>query len=299
MSKTAEVTLVRADSGPSAVHLRLDGARIVHRWGRSGALERQRVAEYATPEEAAKRFEDRAFRLVAKGYRCGAEHPGLLAAIAEAPRDAGTYQVYRDWLSLRDDPRAELIRRTAEPTPGRQIRALLDAHRWQFVRRDWDIFELDWWMGFVQTLRYPRWMGWHQPSRSAEAVGERMRVTNPWARAFLLKLHRHPSGRFLQYVEERHHLGSNQWRQTRWAVAFDLTGEQWEIHLSGAESPAVSINQATRAQLMTVSGIGPRLARRIIRHRQRIGEFTAVDQITEVPGVGATLLAGLRDRIRL
>ena len=50
--------------------------------------------------------------------------------------------------------------------------------------------------------------------------------------------------------------------------------------------PAVSLNQATLADLETLPGIGPVLATRIIQHRDSIGGFSDVGELRDVPGIG-------------
>lgn len=293
-----QIEMIRTRSGPSAVQLTLIGARVVHRWGQVGVLEHAREAEHPTPEIAARRFEDQVFRLVSKGYRIGVEHPGLIAAIAEAPGDPAGYLVYRDWLSEQGDARAELIRATGTLRTSAQLEPLLRAHRWQFVRRDWQPFEVLWWMGFVHTVRFPAWHAWLHPSRGAVRHGGRALVQG-WARAFLLSLRRHPSGRFLQVVEEVHRSGRDALSMKRWAVEFDLVGEPWLVALREAADRPVALNFATEVDLQSLPGVGPRLARRILRLRERLNGFSSLDQLADVSGLGAGAIARLREHVRI
>jgi competence protein ComEA len=48
----------------------------------------------------------------------------------------------------------------------------------------------------------------------------------------------------------------------------------------------VNINEATRAQLMKLSGVGPGTADRIISYRQAHGPFRRVQDLEKVEGVG-------------
>ena len=60
----------------------------------------------------------------------------------------------------------------------------------------------------------------------------------------------------------------------------------------------VSLNQATAADLETLPGVGPVLAKRIVDHRLANGRFESVEDLLEVPGIGEAKLASLRDLVR-
>lgn len=66
-----------------------------------------------------------------------------------------------------------------------------------------------------------------------------------------------------------------------------------------AGAGAVSLNAATVDDLDTLPRIGPALAQRIVDWRDANGGFTAVDQLLEVPGIGAKTVDGLRDLVVL
>lgn len=59
----------------------------------------------------------------------------------------------------------------------------------------------------------------------------------------------------------------------------------------------ININTATLEQLDTLPGIGPAIAQRIIDYRETIGGFKAVEQVTEVSGIGNATLAKIKDLI--
>lgn len=61
----------------------------------------------------------------------------------------------------------------------------------------------------------------------------------------------------------------------------------------------ISLNSATKAQLESLSGIGPAMADRILEFRSKLGGFAAVEQLTEVPGIGSKLLERIRDQLTL
>jgi len=62
-------------------------------------------------------------------------------------------------------------------------------------------------------------------------------------------------------------------------------------------SGKVAINQADVAQLQTLPGVGPVLAQRIYDYREANGPFAEVEDLLDVPGIGESKLAALRDEI--
>jgi len=60
----------------------------------------------------------------------------------------------------------------------------------------------------------------------------------------------------------------------------------------------ISLNRATSAELQELPGVGPVLAERIIAFRESGGTFDTVEDLLEVPGIGETRLASIRDLIR-
>lgn len=65
---------------------------------------------------------------------------------------------------------------------------------------------------------------------------------------------------------------------------------------SGAQGK-LNLNSASAAELETLPGVGPVLAERIITWRTDHGKFATVDALDAVVGIGAKLLAGLRDLV--
>jgi competence protein ComEA len=70
-------------------------------------------------------------------------------------------------------------------------------------------------------------------------------------------------------------------------VAADGTG-------AGATSGPVNLNTATAAQLDALPGVGPVLAQHILDWRSAHGQFTSVDQLREVSGIGEAKYADLK-----
>lgn len=68
--------------------------------------------------------------------------------------------------------------------------------------------------------------------------------------------------------------------------------------VSGAGS-MVRLNSATEAELETLPGIGPALAGRIVEHRNRHGAFQRIEDIQEVPGIGAGRFEKMKGRLTL
>jgi competence protein ComEA len=56
----------------------------------------------------------------------------------------------------------------------------------------------------------------------------------------------------------------------------------------------IDLNSASALALEALPGVGPAMAARIIATRQRLGGFKAVEDLREVPGIGARRLERLR-----
>ena len=64
-----------------------------------------------------------------------------------------------------------------------------------------------------------------------------------------------------------------------------------------AAGQAVNINTADKQTLMTVKGVGERRADAIIQYRQKHGPFKSVDQLTQINGIGRSLIEANRDTL--
>jgi competence ComEA-like helix-hairpin-helix protein len=63
------------------------------------------------------------------------------------------------------------------------------------------------------------------------------------------------------------------------------------------EPDRVNLNQANAEALITLPGIGPRLAERIIAYRQEAGSFASLDELSMVQGIGPALVEQLRSLV--
>ena len=61
--------------------------------------------------------------------------------------------------------------------------------------------------------------------------------------------------------------------------------------------PLINLNKATATDLDALPGVGPVLAERIVLWRTEHGPYPSVDALDAVSGIGAKLLAGLRDLV--
>lgn len=80
------------------------------------------------------------------------------------------------------------------------------------------------------------------------------------------------------------------------AAATDAVAAPGQASAAGG---LVNINVAGAAELVSLNGIGPVLAERIIAYRETNGSFGSIDELSEVSGIGAALLEQLRDQVTL
>lgn len=72
-----------------------------------------------------------------------------------------------------------------------------------------------------------------------------------------------------------------------------------EAMASGTVAGKVSLNRGNRADFESLSGIGPATSEKIIKYREENGGFSAIEELTQVPGIGSKLLASIRDQLTL
>lgn len=71
------------------------------------------------------------------------------------------------------------------------------------------------------------------------------------------------------------------------------------VQTATATDKRVSLNQGAAADFDALPGVGPVLAARIVAWRDTHRRFTSIDQLQEVPGIGAKVFADLKGLVRL
>ena len=61
----------------------------------------------------------------------------------------------------------------------------------------------------------------------------------------------------------------------------------------------IDINRASLAELETLPGIGPSLAKKIVEYRDQIGFFTKIEELLNVSGIGPAKLEQFQDYVRI
>jgi len=82
----------------------------------------------------------------------------------------------------------------------------------------------------------------------------------------------------------------------------ELTAQQQVLGEQGAdkspkESGLINLNTATAEQLTELPGIGEAKAAGILEYRARIGQFTAIEEIKNVSGIGEAMYEKIKDKI--
>ncbi len=64
-----------------------------------------------------------------------------------------------------------------------------------------------------------------------------------------------------------------------------------------AGTSQININTANESQLTELPGIGPSIAERIVRHRQKVGPFRTVEDLKQVKGIGDKIFIKIKNLI--
>ncbi len=78
------------------------------------------------------------------------------------------------------------------------------------------------------------------------------------------------------------------------AVPNEELPEQREQQLVQDKPPLLNINTASSEELQSLSGIGPQMAKKIIQYREENGNFTSVEALMKVKGLGEKTLEKLK-----
>jgi competence protein ComEA len=112
--------------------------------------------------------------------------------------------------------------------------------------------------------------------------------------------YRQAGGRIREAGDLRKIYGMEEGAYNRLAPAVRIP-EEWHEKNAAAvplPRPVIELNAADSAALESLPGIGPVLARRIIRYRNRLGGFARVSQLAEVYGITDSLVTELGPRLR-
>ncbi len=74
-------------------------------------------------------------------------------------------------------------------------------------------------------------------------------------------------------------------------------GESSDLPSASEETGKVNINRASVSELETLSGIGETRGRAIVQYREENGPFASIEDIMEVPNIGAGIFEGIKDQI--
>ena len=63
------------------------------------------------------------------------------------------------------------------------------------------------------------------------------------------------------------------------------------------EKKRININTATQTELESLTGIGPSIASKIIKHRSENGKFKSIEEIKKISGIGESKYKNIQDEI--
>lgn len=72
-----------------------------------------------------------------------------------------------------------------------------------------------------------------------------------------------------------------------------VIGAASEVVGETVDDGVLNLNSASAQQLENLNGVGPKIAEKIVAHREKSGPFTDISQLTEVNGIGAKFVASL------
>ena len=84
---------------------------------------------------------------------------------------------------------------------------------------------------------------------------------------------------------------------TQVSRAAAIAAALWITAPIAVAADALNVNQASAEELVTLKGIGPVYAERIVEHRTEQGSFDSVQDLTEIQGIGDKTVAAIKDQI--
>lgn len=92
---------------------------------------------------------------------------------------------------------------------------------------------------------------------------------------------------------------SQRWRSAGRASTGAASFQQTASSASSRYHGLIHLNTATFDELVSLPGVGERLAQRILEARKERGRFTSVEELEEIPGIGKKKLEHLRPYVDL
>jgi len=74
-----------------------------------------------------------------------------------------------------------------------------------------------------------------------------------------------------------------------------VAGEEGEK----SESTLINLNTATVEQLTSLPGIGVSKAENILTYRRQVGQFTDIEEIKNISGIGDAMFERIKDKITI
>ena len=88
-------------------------------------------------------------------------------------------------------------------------------------------------------------------------------------------------------------------RKSDFAKSFVVADSVYERLEPYIDIPLLDINSADSAAFDALPGIGPHFASQMVRYREKVGGYTSVDQLMDIPRFDEERLAGIRDLIEV
>jgi len=93
-------------------------------------------------------------------------------------------------------------------------------------------------------------------------------------------------------------VGLNFYKKTSYPISIRAAYNKRSITRDRIEKPLiVNINSATQKELITLKGVGPVLADRIIEYRRKHGYFSQREDLQKVKGIGAAKFEDVKEMI--
>ncbi len=81
-------------------------------------------------------------------------------------------------------------------------------------------------------------------------------------------------------------------------TTFAWPSEKEKVQSAARDENMIDLNKATIEQLMSLKGVGKKIAERIIQYREK-NLFQTVEEIKKVPGIGEKLFEQIRTRLKV